>query len=723
MAADQDECVCSPEIEIYQVTRYILVMQRINKILVYGIPLLVVGWILYIHHLSGPFSLSRIDPEYAYLKNGLNCALGEFERIGHHDHPGTPFQLLTGLFIWIVYAFTGQGTLTEDVIGHPEKYLTGASLLLTFLTALVILWLGRIVYHANKKDTAGILLMQLSLFLNVVVLSLPSRYNPDRMLSVYSLILAGLVFQYICKPGYPGKKFAIFSGLLLGVAVATKINYLPLVLIPFLVLEKVRDRFYHVLGVLVAGFIGVLPILDKLVFFRDFMFKIATHDGLYGSGSGQVLNVDSFLLNLKLIFQANTGFFMILFAAVLVLVFVLTNASRRKAHKKESLFFIAFVLVSLIEYMLVAKHYKQYYMAPVLSLSGIALYLTYSVLSKQARSRYLMVAFGIGLFALVFFSFKSYFNLHAQGVERRSLYRQMQMFARDQCAGDSYYLLEPTWRCGLFKEDGLAYGLSYTRYKNEYMREYEQWYPDVIIFRHEDRPLLHFTHYPANNQSILKSGRNIYLYSTPQRRTGRILQYIEREAGKYNVDLRLDTVYRQEERHKYILRYRHADEWNTLKQVSSGFEITEEGSMLSDDGLMKLQGVYDRSRENVYNGLHSVMLDSTCRRSPGYLITDVLRGDYFEVTLKAFGLREGSRFGLVISSPEPQKDSVYIMTGQSLSRAGNGWELIRLCTRISSQPVDSTVVIFFNHHDKGTVFLDDFSVSQYREGPAAVRED
>ena len=76
---------------------------RIIRAILLFIPVLSVIWSLVLNHLSGPHYLSRTDPEYVYLLNGMNVSLLEFDRIGHVDHPGTPFQLITGLFMTLGY--------------------------------------------------------------------------------------------------------------------------------------------------------------------------------------------------------------------------------------------------------------------------------------------------------------------------------------------------------------------------------------------------------------------------------------------------------------------------------------------------------------------------------------------------------------------------------------------------------------------------------------------
>ncbi|RLD54484.1 MAG: hypothetical protein DRJ05_14580, partial [Bacteroidetes bacterium] len=151
---------------------------NLRKKLIYIIPAIVILWSQYLIYVVGPFYLTRTDPEMPYLLNGLNCAILEFNRIGHIDHPGTPFQLITGLFIRITFLLFGQGPIVEDVISRPEFYLTAASVMLTILTAFIILWLGKIILRSGGHFF-GAIILQTSVFLSTVLINIPIRYIPD----------------------------------------------------------------------------------------------------------------------------------------------------------------------------------------------------------------------------------------------------------------------------------------------------------------------------------------------------------------------------------------------------------------------------------------------------------------------------------------------------------------------------------------------------------------
>ena len=89
---------------------------------------------------NGPFYLTRIDPDYVYLLNGLNSGIFRFDRIGHVDHPGTPFQIFLGASIDLIHMFSGRGNVVEDVLTRPEFYMRNSSHILAIVFAFFLLW-------------------------------------------------------------------------------------------------------------------------------------------------------------------------------------------------------------------------------------------------------------------------------------------------------------------------------------------------------------------------------------------------------------------------------------------------------------------------------------------------------------------------------------------------------------------------------------------------------
>ena len=144
----------------------------LKKNLILLIPVLYLAWSLQLNLMGGAFSMSRSDPEYPYLLNGLNCASLQFHNIGHTDHPGTPFQMLTGVFIRVTHLVTGQGPVTTDVLSRPEMYLSASSFYLSLITFFLLFWLGRIAIR-NKGELTGAVILQSSFLLSAVLIDMP----------------------------------------------------------------------------------------------------------------------------------------------------------------------------------------------------------------------------------------------------------------------------------------------------------------------------------------------------------------------------------------------------------------------------------------------------------------------------------------------------------------------------------------------------------------------
>ena len=83
------------------------------------IPIIVLGWGIFNLCMFDPFYSKSTDPEFPYLVNGLNCATFNFNRIGHIDYPGTPFQVFSGIVIRITHLISGQGNIAQDVFARP----------------------------------------------------------------------------------------------------------------------------------------------------------------------------------------------------------------------------------------------------------------------------------------------------------------------------------------------------------------------------------------------------------------------------------------------------------------------------------------------------------------------------------------------------------------------------------------------------------------------------
>ncbi len=650
------------------------------------IPILFLAWSLYLNHLAGPFYQNRSDPEYPYLLNGLNCATLDFSRIGHTDHPGTPFQVLTGVFIRITHTLAGQGPIAEDVFSRPEVYLSWSSFFLSLLTFFALWWLGRIAIR-NGRDLNAALVMQSSVLLSSVLIDFPMRYNPDRILVVYTLIFIGLMYKFLYTKTLSERTFIISSGVLMGIGFATKFNFLPLVVLPVILVPKFRRWIQYGLTFLVTGFICILPIINKFSEFRRFIGGVATHDGLYGQGTEQMINWHSFFNNIGLIFKYNIVFGVILIFSVVIGIYLLVSTIRRKSHLRELLFLAGFWVAALAGFLMVAKHFKNYYFGPVLALAGFAFLVQHRIISGLSKSDKPSgpEPFSVRvLLSLLVVVLVTAFPLFKDYKARKAQISQNQMtvdFMRKTIGRDDILLVEPTWMAGPMVENALVYGISYVAHREQYYQELSTLYPNVVTWEGRNQPFRLFRTVPADPEAILRSGKVMYLFTSPGRYPEEFLATLDSLAGHYAITLSRDTLFTNSFNQDRIISFRHDDSWKTLDNLQN----TSPGE---------------------------TVLDAGSRNSSELIFSDVRTGDYFEATVR-IRTEDPDPAQIILRSQDPAADGVFFSDSHTLYDIGDNWKLLRLRARISQLPAGGKMICHVYFPGKSKIEMNTFRCSRY----------
>lgn len=518
--------------------------------LIYIVPFLVVLWGMYLYLNTLPFYVKGCDPEYPYLINGLNCALFHFGQIGHTDHPGTPFQLYNGIIIRITHLFAGKGGIDVDVLTRPEFYLGAISISLTLLAALLVLLIGKIGIKSHK--IAYVVLLQATLFYQPVLLDLFQRCNPDRFLEIVTLlfIIVLLKFRFTEKPNQ--LKLAIWLGVVMGLGFATKINYLPLLIFSLFLLDKWKYRRIYAGVGLLSFALFISPIWGKFQGFKRFIFGIISHDGLYGSGDSRIFNLERILDNTKAIFDSNPELLIIIVFLVLAFIAIV----RKPDMRKEGLpFIVGYLVLILVQILIVAKHYKNYYLAPLFTTYGLFLFGTFFFLEKVKYLGKITTAikYCLPIILLVLSSPQILSVNNSARIKSENYQLEAAQFVLDSIDRDDYWFVEPTWESGPQLENALVYGFSFCADRVNYENVLNQLYPYVITSV-ENSNLVRFWHSSfAPLDTVIVSGKRIYVLSTPGRHAESLINVVNDEAGQLNIPVALDTVFKQPATQTYII--------------------------------------------------------------------------------------------------------------------------------------------------------------------------
>ncbi len=685
-----------------------------NRIIAFIIPTLYFIWSIVLQHINGPYYLNRIDPTYPYLLNGLNCALFEFDRIGHFDHPGTIFQVLTGLFIWITYLLFGHGALLEDVISRPEFYLTMSSFYLSLITGFVLLWLGKIALK-DKYSIVAVIIIQSTYLLFSVLLFFPFTYVPDRLLTITILILAGLILKLIIQDGFSRNKFAVYSGIIIGISIITKINVIPFIILPLFFLKNIRHFLVYIGSLGISVSISFLPIESKFVSFRNFVTGLVTHDGLYGQGNKQFINSDIFFENLADIFTSNIALIIIIAGVILALLFVFIHRTRLKKNKYEYNYLIAFLTVAGLILILIAKHYKAYYIAPFLCLGALTVYVLWRILREFVRIR---IANCIVL-SLILINFTAIIITKSASVKytftANRACQETSTFLRQEIA-DNYLFIEPTWLSDPIIENAMVFGISYVMHRQLFFNSYEKIYPRVITWEGTDLPVKYFRMIDADIETVLKSGKKIFIIATPGRNASLLCKFVEDQAANYDVQIRKDTIIIDLSHEKYLIRYRHTDNWKQKNDIYYDFEEMNLTRLAIQEGDMLFHKSPNRTSIRASRGHLSYTLDERNRKTPVIHLNNVAQGDLVEASLKVYhrNLANTKPGTLLLTGTEDETGVIIQYSADSLLTPVNeDWSLMKLKAHIDIQPADSTLKCFYSIEGKDIHYIDDLRLIHY----------
>lgn len=267
----------------------------------------VIGW------LKGPFYWSpNQDPDYHYLGNSLNIANLFVPQ--HIDHPGTPLQVLGGGILRVTYGlkaiFTPDlASLSEDVLSHPEFYLNLLSCALLVLTTLLLFIVGVVAFRVSHNIFLALTLQLTPLIGIFSIVGLePSRVAPEALLFCYSQLLVLILLHYLYQDqGARSRWLPISLGTLLGVGLATKVSFLPMLIFVLLV-QGLSRKIMTVGMVVVSFFVATLPIISQYPRLFGWLFRIATHEGGYGSGKEGLVELPKFLKRIGVVAAHNSIF-------------------------------------------------------------------------------------------------------------------------------------------------------------------------------------------------------------------------------------------------------------------------------------------------------------------------------------------------------------------------------------------------------------------------------
>jgi hypothetical protein len=355
---------------------------------------------LIIRQQRGPYWLgNNSDPEYAYLLNFLNII--QLKTPGHTDHPGTPLQVLGGIIIQITFLIQSlthsvNSNIVEAVLKNPEFYLLTVNTVLLILTTASLFLLGLTAFFLCQ-NLALSLLLQLAPFLWTPLIQ-SIRVSPEPLLFCLTQLLVILLLFYLYLDVEQSPRFALAIGVVFGLGVATKVTFLPLGLVIFL-LPGWRQKGLAFLTVITTFFLATLPIVSQYRRVFEWLTSIATHTGTYGGGNSGLVDVSALPSHFSGLLEKDRLFFYLIGLSALNFFIItfwflwyrlkkadLQNFPNLLTVKKSYGLFVCILLIILVQLLLTLKHPAIHYLLPAMGLCSLLILVQINLVEKILTS-------------------------------------------------------------------------------------------------------------------------------------------------------------------------------------------------------------------------------------------------------------------------------------------------------------------------------------------------
>lgn len=370
-------------------------------------------------YARGPYYIcSPTDNDYLYLVSSL--AMADSKPVLFTDHPGTPLQMLGAATMKITQAFTSDGreSLAYSVLKNPEFYLKAINIVLVSLNVLILFFIGLVTFNSTKNIGLSLLLQFSPFFSNITLGWGLNNVSCEPLLLfislLYVLILVKLLFsEYIEKSAL---RYMLVLAFVSGLGIATKMTFAPLLIIPLIVLPKLRNKIGFILVTALSTILWTWPVHSQYERIVNFFYSILTRKSWYGHGDAGI-DVSPMLHNILTMFKEFLCdplfiLFFITFIIIIIIMFIRSSSAKKDGNDISFKILIAVIVSSLLSLLIVIKQSAERYALPASCLIGFVIFLQLIFLQRHGYlSRF--SAQKITFFIVIFLIFSGIWRIYA----------------------------------------------------------------------------------------------------------------------------------------------------------------------------------------------------------------------------------------------------------------------------------------------------------------------
>jgi hypothetical protein len=498
-----------------KIKQEIIIPRQLYSVILLVFPLIYFLIGNYFRNLLGNISLRSCDPDYIYFMNGLTMSEGVL-KVGHIDNPGTPLQVLIAIIFRITWYIRSVRTpYLDDVLLHPDLYLSVVNSVITCLTTFLL-------YYAGKKvllyscSVFYALVMQTSLFLPIIWYEFMGRIIPELMMAFPVMLLSILILKvYFGNFRQMNYWYVFLFSVAAAFGLSVKLTFLPIWIIPLIIIPGWRKKAVFTGLSLLLFFIFAFPVTLQFHNFWNWTRDLFLHSGKYGGGESNIINPGEFRQNILSLIEEEKRFFY--FVAVLTgaIIFYLAYY-RKRAEKLISRIVLGIIAAIFLQLLMTGKQYEHRYFVPSLILMPLIVILIAEIIKKLVPWKYTFYL--INLTIVVFFVWYASFNRQWLSIKTdgfsNDISRRMKTwnFAQNIENESVKIITSQNYGCP-FIEYTLTYSHVWANYKKrlEYAPVLDRLYPDTYCYFTWDNSIKYWLK-KFDAKSIAESNKKIYLY-------------------------------------------------------------------------------------------------------------------------------------------------------------------------------------------------------------------
>ncbi|PKN52600.1 MAG: hypothetical protein CVU55_05010 [Deltaproteobacteria bacterium HGW-Deltaproteobacteria-13] len=517
-----------------------------------------------LHYAQGPYWLgSNVDPEYLYVLSSLTLA--ESKQTDTTGNPGTTLQMLGAATMKISHAldFSGKDSLEFAVLKNPEFYLTVMNALLVTFNTLLLFFIGLTAFTLTKNIWLS-LLVQFSPFFskNILIDGLP-RVSPEPLLLFSSLLFVLILMRMVLSKNLlkSAHLYMIILALVSGFGVATKLTFLPLLIIPLFALPKLRNKIGFLFLTVFSFVLWTWPIISLYENLFNWYYRILTHTGYYGSGGSRIIYLEAYFQNIMNLFLGNPLFFLVWLSSTgFIMIFRWTSLGGEKAKRKavwqdNILRILASLTVAqLLAVMMVAKHPAGWYLIPALGLSGLMLFLMLLYLQRlgyfnRFHSKKVVLFAGIIFISVTAWGMVDIKNVFMQNLQIKQ--ESLAVYGKVESEYKDYHKFYQVFLSSYLASSSPVCALAFGNYfvnEGRYSGSLQKIYGDVYFYNALNKKFYNWTREFSMENFILEGHGSKIVFQFPS-----IPEYGDRIICKRGSILHLKDVFKGQPETIYIL--------------------------------------------------------------------------------------------------------------------------------------------------------------------------